>query len=89
VTTGATTLRELAQSLPALMVCEDEWLIGAEGADREPPVVSGSLGEGATAPCDDDEAHVDHLLHYIQVDEETCKARVLRRNIERAPLGSA
>jgi predicted kinase len=108
---GKTTLaRQLARELPAICICEDEWL-----SRVAPPIsnlndflthtsrvravlgphITALLTLGVSVVIDFagntprsrgwvrslfEAASADHTLHYLPVDERTCRARVHERN---------
>ena len=114
---GKTTLaRQLARELPAVCICEDEWLcrVAPPISNLEDYLTSSSRVRAALGPHIVDllklgvsvvidfagntprsrawvrslfeSAGAAHVLHYIDVDEETCRRRVHERN-DREPEG--
>ena len=113
---GKTTLaRRLGHELPAVVICEDEWLsqladpitqladyLKASSRLRSAlaPHLSELLRLGNTVVLDFagntsgarawvrsvfETAGADHVLHYLPLDDETCKARVRLRNETQPP----
>jgi predicted kinase len=114
---GKTTLaRALGRELPAIVICEDEWLsqtappihnLGdyVEAARRLRTVLAPHIVQlprlGVSVVIDFaantrkdrtwvrsifETASAEHVLHYLELDDESCKARVRLRN-ERKPDG--
>jgi predicted kinase len=111
---GKTTLaRQIADSVRAVMICEDEWLLrladpiqtlgeylAAASRVRSvigpltidllrlgTSVVFDFAGNTAADRCWVktlfQSASADHCLHYVRVDDQTCKARVRQRNLSK------
>jgi len=69
---GKTTLaRALGRTLPAVVFCDDEWLV--------------TLGFEIRSLADFEATAADHLLHVIEATDAQCLANVRRRNREKPP----
>src|SRR5215468_6790491 len=69
---GKTTLaRKLGRTLPAVVFCEDEWLV--------------TLGFEIRSLEDFESAGADHVLHVIEAIDSRCLANIHRRNDEKPP----
>jgi predicted kinase len=111
---GKTTLaRQIAQTAPAILFCEDEWMsrladpienlqqyLAAARKIRSviAPLSVDMLKLGTSVVFDFagnatgdrrwvrsifESAGADHQLHYIPVDDDTCRARVRQRNVSK------
>ena len=111
---GKTTLaRQIARTTPAVLICEDEWMVHlADAIENVHQYVTAAtrirkviaplcvdllkLGTSvvfdfaANTPSDRqwvrcifEAAAADHRLHYVRADDDTCKARVRQRNLEK------
>ena len=109
---GKTTLaRQIAQTAPAVLICEDEWMLRLadpiENLEQYlaqavrirsviGPLCIDLLRLGTSVVFDFagntvrdrqwvrsifESANGDHRLHYLLVDDDTCKARVRQRNM--------
>ena len=111
---GKTTLaRQIAEEAPALLICEDEWMLrladpinsleqylrhAARIRSVIAPLCINLLKLGVSVVIDFagntigdrqwvrsvfESAGADHRLHYLPVDDETCRARVHHRNVSK------